>query len=300
MNVVRYGVAAALLLAYSLPGRAYEYARFDVVGDSISDGFNRDTFPAHYGWVHMLFGEGGGGLPEPKTNTIYTLWPGIAASNSAVSGSKASQWADPTTPPYLADVLSNHPDLVVVFIGGNDLIAYVDDGPLTLQEQEEFRTNLMTIVAALLSNAPTPTIILANYYDLFDTRSAGLPASLSNYWPVSDSSVEMNEVIEEVAEKHSCYYVDDYSNFMYHCYGYYVGGEAEHLDPFYVNTPLDWLNFDIHPVTDGYDELYELFYDKLSFLKAVPEPSLCLLGLIGPAVWIVRSRMYRHRGRGTH
>jgi hypothetical protein len=255
------------ILFLDTPSYAKNYTVFDVIGDSISAGVNPDYFSytTTYGWVQMLFGQGGGIFPPAKTNTIYTLWSDITVYTSARSGSKASDWAANTG--WLAAVKNHHPDLVVVYIGGNDMLAYCADGNITSSEFEQYRTNLTSIITSLQANIPKPDIILVNYYDLFDGYSQNLPVLFAAYRPISYGAVTGNQVICEVALETGCYLVDNiYSDFMHHCYGIELG-DPNHQLPNYVRTPLT--NFDIHPNTNGHSKIYENIYSQISTLKNI-------------------------------
>jgi lysophospholipase L1-like esterase len=253
-----------IVCSYSLSA-AKNYTVFDIVGDSISAGFNPtySTASATYGWVQMLFGQGGTPYPAPKPNTIYTLWSGITVYNSAQSGSKAYEWAADYNA-WLTGVKNHHPDLVVVYIGGNDFLAYSALGPITNDELTTYRNNLRTIVDSLHNNTPRPDIILVNYYDLFDGNSANLLSIFSAYTALSETAIRGNQVIEEVALERGCYLVTVYSDFMHHCYGIYLG-DTQHLPPDYVKQPLT--NFDIHPNTNGHSKIYDKVYAQLVTLK---------------------------------
>ncbi len=256
-----------VLAAAALCGRcasARDYQVFDVVGDSISAGVNPGCGEL-YGWVDMLFGESGCASPAPA-NTITGLWPGIAVYNSAISGSTAKQWAW-QQPSYLAVVSNHHPDLVVVFIGGNDGLAYAADGVYTAAEKEEFRTNLITIIQRLRNNTPIPDIIVANYYDLFDGLSTNLSFPYEAYRGLSAVTVEGNAVIEGIAASNGCFFADVYSSFLHHSYGSSLG-DTQHLSPDYVRTPIS--SFDIHPVTAGHGSIRDVMYERLGELKEIP------------------------------
>ncbi|MFB3894680.1 MAG: SGNH/GDSL hydrolase family protein [bacterium] len=252
-----------VITAYSLSA-AKDYTVFDIVGDSISAGVNPD-YSGDYGWVQMLFGLGTTGSP-PKSNTIYTLWSNITVYNSARSGSTAIQWsADYSS--WLTGVKNHHPELVVVYIGGNDFLAYSAAGPITDTEFNIYRNNLRTIIDALHNNTPNPDIILVNYYDLFDGYSRNLPSAFSTYTSLSDIVIRGNQVIEEVAIEKGCSLVTVYPNFMHHCYGVdLIPGDTQHLSPDFVKRPL-LSNFDIHPNTNGHNQIYNNVYAQLVTLK---------------------------------
>lgn len=256
-------VVLALAL-FPLSATARDYQVFDVVGDSISAGVNAGCGEL-YGWVDMLWGEAGCGQSAP-TNTIYTLWPTITVYNSAVGGSTAKDWAW-QQPSYLQGVSNHHPDLVVVFIGGNDGLAYSADGVYTAEEKEEFRTNLISIVTQLRQNTPVPEILMVNYYDFFDGFSTGLPPAYAAYRAMSAAVVEGNRMIEGTAFSNGCFFTDVYNSCLHHGYGAELG-DTQHLSPDYFRTPLS--SFDVHPVTAGHDEIREQVWGTLAELKEIP------------------------------
>jgi lysophospholipase L1-like esterase len=253
----------ALLLA--IAGAAREYTAFDVVGDSISAGVNPDCTPGLYGWVHRLFGQAGCGQPAPAA-TLTNLWPGILAYNSAVPGSRAADWAAPGSP-LMCTVTNHHPDLVVVFIGGNDGLAYAADGVITPEEREQFRTNLTAIIRTLQSGTPPPELVVVNYYDLFDGFSTNLPPLFAVYRAASQAAVEGNRLIAETAASNGCFFVNIYDDFLHHAYGAELG-DSNHLSPDYFRLPLAL--FDIHPVTAGHAAIHALVYERLQELKQIP------------------------------
>ncbi|MGD9872792.1 MAG: SGNH/GDSL hydrolase family protein [Kiritimatiellia bacterium] len=263
-------VLAAAVWMPAADGR--DYLVFDVVGDSISAGVNPEC--GTYGWVHMLFGQTNCGQAL-NSQTLTNLWPGITAYNSAVSGSTARQWAW-AAPSYLQTVSNHHPDLVVVFIGGNDGLGYACDGFYSPQEQGEFRTNLTLILQKLHSFCPAPEIIVANYYDLFDGFSSSLPPLYAAYTNLSAAVREGNRMIEEIAFSNGCFHVDVHSEFMHHCYGAELG-DTNHLSPAYVRTPLS--AFDIHPVTAGHNTIRELIFERLTELHRIPEFTAASAGI---------------------
>ena len=273
------------LMVCAFPGCAKEYLRFDVVGDSDSEGINPDL-DENYGWVHMLFGLGGGDLPDPSTRTLQSLWPGIEMHNSAVSGSTAAQWQTDSLSPRLQDVIDRQPDLVVVMIGGNDFLGYFfSDGEFSSSEQSLYRTHLTTIIDRLQAAASNPDIVVLNYYDLADGESESLPFFYSLYRGLSDATTAAVGIIQEVAQEKGCTYVDIHDDFMYHCYGVDINASARHDDPDYVERPLNLLDLttgNIHPVTAGYRRIHLNVYEQLKALKALPEAT--------PETWLSASQ----------
>jgi lysophospholipase L1-like esterase len=260
----------ALLAVAGLCGSSFarEYSVADVVGDSVSDGVNPDCYPLleRYGWVHMLYGMYGTSNSPPQL-TITNLWPSISRNNSAVSGSRAWEWADTISYPYLTNVISHHPDLVFVMIGGNDFLSYVSDGVVTPEESAQYQTNLTTIIETLQGQTPVPEIVMIGYYDLFDGYSTN-PLVPSAYRTLSQAVPAANTMIRDIALAHGCFFVSVYEDFMHHAYGAELG-DTNHLAPDYVRTPL--ANFDIHPVTAGHLEIYDLVYARLQEFKEIPK-----------------------------
>jgi len=262
----KIGFLIAAALAFS--AEAKEYAVIDIIGDSISSGTNPEI-GGNFGWVNMLFGESGFGIPA-KTNTVFSLWPGIQVHNSAVSGSRASQWADDWNG-NLSAVKSRQPDLVVVYIGGNDFLYYIEDGVMTSAELAEYEANLTAIVTDLQNNDPVPDIILATYYDMFDGHSHNLDGAMGKYINSSEIVPRGNTVIADVAASNNCYLIDGiYGAFFHRGYGAELGDQNS-ISPAFMDTPLT--RFDVHPITPGHSAIHDLFFEKLAYLKqfAVPE-----------------------------
>lgn len=257
----RKAVAFVILtVLVSVASTGKDYAVFDVVGDSVSEGINPE-YPAqtNRGWVAMLFGTLG------SHTTLDTLWPGIVKHNSAVSGSRASQWAEPAYAP-MQTVLDHHPDLVIVFIGGNDAIAYAADGAVTPAELQSLRDNLTAIVDRLQANTPPPDIVVVNYYDLFDGFSANLTAPYTAFQFISQATSDGNDIIRQVAEEQGCFLVDTIDDvFLRHAYGN-ACGDSGHLSPEFMATPFP-TSFDIHPVTAGHEAIYTEIFQKLQSMK---------------------------------
>ncbi len=246
-----------LLMLMSITVSSKEYSVVDILGDSISHGVNPQVGD-NSGWVQMMYGT------YDAQSTIYQIWPSITAYNSAVSGSKSSDWVSPSYSP-MSTLLSHRPDLVVVFIGGNDILAYAADSEFSLSEKSTYRQNLGMIIDRLRSNTPQPDILLVNYYDLFDGYSSNLPSNVGQYRVLSQAAIDGNQIINDVASEKGCALVDRvYSSFMHHCYGGSLG-DTSHLSPDYVRTPL--ANFDIHPNTEGHKAICRIIFEYLRQMK---------------------------------
>ncbi len=267
MSNQRAILAGLFLLCLCSAPEAREYQRLAIIGDSISEGVNPDFAPLDYGWTQMLLGAGGDPFPAPRDKTLYTLWPVIDATNAGTAFDRAADWAPPGNA-RLTGVLNYHPDLVIMLLGGWDVIGFLSDGNVTTAEKNQLFANLSAIVTQLQANSPKPDIVLLTYYDLLDGRSTKLPLVLADYRPLSQMALDGNTFIRQLAADKGCRLVDLYPVFFHHCYGRDFGDSGA-LDPPYVRLPAS--NFDIHPNTLGHEQIYLAVYAMLAAMKAEPE-----------------------------
>jgi lysophospholipase L1-like esterase len=249
------------LITASLPAR--EYAVVDIIGDSVTAGANLD-FNEFYGWAHMLQGLGGGEFPPPPVNDIFTLWPDVKVNNMAFPGATAAEWST-SGGLRLQAVLDHHPDLVIIMIGGNDLLAAYEDGKMTELEMGLVQYYIERVIIQLKLNTPKPDIIVIGYYDFFDGMSVNLFPPYDKYAGLSDIVIEANSLTHDTAINRGAFYVSIYEDFLHHCYGRELGDTAP-LDPPFLHMPLS--QFDIHPVTAGHRAIFEKVYDKLKWLNS--------------------------------
>ena len=230
--------------------------RVSVIGDSISEGINPvySKYSPTYGWVHMINGKSYSTNTAPYPN-IHSIWPEtwVVLSNFALSGSTASLWNNIH---FLQPVIDFDPDIVIVFIGGNDVLYYIKDGVIDDSEQAELSNNFCGILDILTNNLTNTKIVLVDYYDLADGYSMTLTnpyySSYSYYSNLSAYVALANSSISNIALERGCYFVDIYKRFMHHCYGKYLGDTGS-LTPIYVYEPIE--DFDIHPVTSGHRKI---------------------------------------------
>lgn len=256
------------ILLSVLSGQAREYQVIDIIGDSISAGGNPEE---PVGWVDIITGQ-----TDATTDDVFDLWPDVEVNNCAVGGACASEWAA-NRKGMLSRVIEHEPDLVILYIGGNDFLwGYASDGIITKSEYLTYYDDLSEIIGTLQDSTSAPDIMLVNYYDLFDGYSENLPDEYGHYRTMSGVTMLANEVIAYVADERDCYLVDGvYDAFLGHCYGRYLDGE-DHLYPeTYMDEPApDYL--DIHPLTDGHDAISSEIFSVLAFLKATdyddPDP----------------------------
>lgn len=256
-----------VIVALSAAAEAREFSRLAIVGDSVNLGVNPDYDPARYGWSHMLLGVGGPPFPPTRETTLFSLWPHISAWNASVSGSRASAWAAPGSP-HLEPVLTWKPDLVVLLVGGWDVIDALADGVVSVAEMNRLRADLSAIVTRLQENDPPPQLVMLTYYDLFDGYSHRLPVLYANYRPMSQATLDGNAFLRQLAAERGAILVDLYPEFLHRCYGRAMGDPAP-LEPAFVRLPFPG-GFDIHPNTAGHERIYQRVLAALARLKAEP------------------------------
>lgn len=253
-----------------------------VIGDSISDGCNpelstsAEMYAKRYGYAQMLEGKKYEGIDTPA-KTIYNIWNNAEYRNFSITGSKASEWnmdSSTSTKWHTWDkefqkVLDFNPDIAVIYLGANDIFEYVyNDGVVTPDELSDLSTNLKGIVDKLKSKNDKIKIVIVGYYDLFDGYSLALSASTVDSFKIfkdmSAITVAGNKVLSDLATLEGAVYVDNYSTFMNHCYGIFLGN-TNASPSLYVTNSIN--TFDIHPVTAGHKIIYQNVYSTLEKIK---------------------------------
>lgn len=253
-----------------------------VIGDSISDGCNpelstsAEMYAKRYGYAQMLEGKKYEEIDTPA-KTIYNIWNNAEYRNFSITGSKASEWnmdSSTSTKWHTWDkefqkVLDFNPDIAVIYLGANDIFEYVyNDGVVTPDELSDLSTNLKGIVDKLKSKNDKIKIAIVGYYDLFDGYSLALSASTADSFKIfkdmSAITVAGNKVLSDLATLEGAVYVDNYSTFMNHCYGIFLGN-TNASPSLYVTNSIN--TFDIHPVTAGHKIIYQNVYSTLEKIK---------------------------------
>ena len=253
-----------------------------VIGDSISDGCNpelstsAEMYAKRYGYAQMLEGKKYEEIDTPA-KTIYNIWNNAEYRNFSITGSKASEWnmdSSTSTKWHTWDkefqkVLDFNPDIAVIYLGANDIFEYVyKDGVVTPDELSDLSTNLKGIVDKLKSKNDKIKIVIVGYYDLFDGYSLALSASTVDSFKIfkdmSAITVAGNKVLSDLATLEGAVYVDNYSTFMNHCYGIFLGN-TNASPSLYVTNSIN--TFDIHPVTAGHKIIYQNVYSTLEKIK---------------------------------
>lgn len=224
-----------------------------IVGDSISQGVNPET-RRRYGWVEMITQtpDEDGNIIE--VSSIYDIFHRAYIRNFSRGGSKAVDWAH--NPKYLEQVLEFNPDIVVIYLGGNDFLEMLRKDMDYQSSLEQIVTNINKIANLMKEKSPDVTIINAGYYDLFDGKSENLIGPFKDYKQMSQLFITINSLLSENADKNGYFYVDISDIFSGHAYGSEVSLIKNNLP--YVRLPLS--KFDIHPNTLGHKKLAEAFY----------------------------------------
>lgn len=271
--------AALFLCAPRERAAARTFTSFDILGDSIAQGFNSDspTTAPSYGWADMLFGRAHDFYTPPAGRSLRDLWPAIRLHNTARAAKTAADWAR-EEPPLLAEVLAHEPDLIVIALGINDILEALLAGPpvdpaaLAAQYGDDMRA----ILAALRASPAAPEILLLNQFDLFAGRSEDVPALYAVFRPFSAAVERCNAVLAQIAAEEGLTLIDLDTEFYHRGYGGELG-DPLHRAPEYFPTPLTRL--DVHPNTRGHARIYQLVFDRLCALasRAPAHPSWTLL-----------------------
>lgn len=228
----------------ALPGAPFRLA---LLGDSISSGVNSDfSGQPVFGWADFIRGYGGAPWPVPEEETLEDLWPDGELRNFAISGSTAYQWSFEKRYRSLVDY---NPHIAILFIGGNDLLAAVNDGVFDLKDQEILNRSFNTLLDGLKARLPDTRLVLVGYYDLFDGQSRNLPFMVRHLQGLSDQARLSNALIRTQAQARGAYFLDLEPVFRGHGYGPELGLPGPVKEP-YVRRPL--AHYDIHPNTAGH------------------------------------------------
>ena len=253
-----------------------------IIGDSISAGCNpelatrAEKYDKRYGYAQMLAGETYDGIAVPSKN-IYNIWENAELKNFSIIGSQASEWNKDSSSSEnwhkwdseFKKVLEFTPDIAVIYLGANDIFAYIgNDGKITSEEYIELRTNITGIIEQLKAKNNNIKIVLIGYYDMFDGRSSlaakASPEYFAGFADMSSIVVNGNKMIKEIATAEGANFVDIYTPFLNHGYGKALGNTNAAL-PLYLTGNL--LTFDIHPITAGHKAIYEKVYSTLESIK---------------------------------
>lgn len=152
-----------------------------------------------------------------------TNMPSFFSDNNFLCKGISGQTTGDMLKRYTADVIDNHPEVVVILAGTND-IAQNDGVPVTI---EQISSNIFLM--AKMAQEQGIKVVLCSL----------LPSSSYSWRPSvtpTDIIPQLNTVIEEWAANNNCAFVDYYSLFV----------QADgSLDPKFTND-------DVHPYKEGY------------------------------------------------
>lgn len=243
--------------------------RVAVLGDSVSHGLNISLHPhkPSFGWVQFWQGLGEPGLglsPLSADETVQgLLGPQAYVRNFARAGSKISDWVADR---WLAPVLAFAPRNLIVLIGGNDLLAAVQDGDFTEADQEGLARSLNRLFDKLAAGLPDTQVLVLGYYDLFDGFSERLPFVAARLRGLSLWTAQANQALEDAARARGWAYHDLGPAFRHHAYGSDLG-DPDSRPEAYFRRPLAG-GYDIHPNTAGHRALAQQVSAALRALTA--------------------------------
>ena len=178
--------------------------------------------------------------------------------NFSISGSTAAGWNSTAA---LAGAVAVHPQVAVVYLGGNDVLQAVNAGGFTEAAATTLSNNIRGIVVKLESALTNVRVVLLGYYDLFDNRSSALAgvSGFGQYSTMSDHVLAGNTMLSNIARLHQAVFVPIREVFLGHAYGEDLGGTG--MDPEYFRRPMS--AFDIHPITAGHAKIADQLLEAL-------------------------------------
>lgn len=132
-----------------LPWQHNEHTRFLALGDSLTAGYGAD--PTLNGYAYQLYKQGVFDKP------VHTLF-----ANAAVPGTTSSDVRNYQLP----QVERFYPDVIVMTVGGNDLIAVLEGRSDPVSAIGIFQENLTQTLLSLCQRAKVPNIYASNIYNI--------------------------------------------------------------------------------------------------------------------------------------
>lgn len=245
------------------------------LGDSVTAGFGASP---GLSYVERLIRNPGGEFPDMEGVCLSAVLPGLSHTNMAISGSTSLQM-ERSQLPRISRQSSNVLGLVVVTIGGNDLIHNYGRSPATEgamygagweQAQpwlQAFESRLERFLTAIRNGFPGGChVFLANIYDPSD-GTGDLRWVLLPPWPDGlRLHAEYNRILSRFAERHTdVHLVDIHRPFL---------GHGLYCSQFWRATydrrdPHHWYLENVEDPNDrGYDALRRLFLGEMSRVLA--------------------------------
>ena len=130
-----------------LPWQHSQHTRFLALGDSLTAGYGAD--PTLNGYAYKLYKQGVFDTP------VHTLF-----ANAAVPGVTSSDVLSYQIP----QVERFKPDVIVMTVGGNDLIAVLEGRAELYAALGTYQNNLMQTLLGLCTNSKPPYVYVGNIY----------------------------------------------------------------------------------------------------------------------------------------
>ena len=206
---------------------------------------------------------------------------------TAISGTEAADWIEPTELQRIADALSANPDIDIVqlTIGGNDFLNAWRADWTPMQEmtlQQQIIADIQTIVDFILAQDPTLEIVLSFYdYPNFVDTIGGFTGIICNNLHMDlaqPTPLELNttardfeQAYAQIAQNQARVYHVSHAGSMQNIYGFPGEGiqPGDILPPGDLNrpSPVDSMRVTIgivdcfHLRAEGYDVLIQNLYD---------------------------------------
>ena len=132
-----------------LPWQHSEHTRFLALGDSLTAGYGAD--PTLNGYAYRLYKQGVFDTP------VHTLF-----ANAAVPGTTSSDVRNYQLP----QVERFYPDVIVMTLGGNDLIAVLEGRAEAESALGIYQDNLTQILLSLCLRTKVPYVYVSNIYNV--------------------------------------------------------------------------------------------------------------------------------------
>lgn len=223
------------------------WCRFVALGDSIVS----DDYPGPgLGAVSLLHRNEDGRFPDFKGRDLVTLVPRLEFHNHTRTG-----WMLPDLKSEVGHLSpSDGATLVVVCIGGNDLLHAFADGVPAGQALAQIRSGYQDLLEQLKGRYSDLTLRLVNAYD--PTDGTGKFQS-GRHMPEAPAAVAaLNELIAQLAGPNL---VDIHS----HCLGHgmrHKDPDYQHFDP---QDPSGWFKMDIEPNNTGAHQIRAKIWESL-------------------------------------
>ncbi len=261
------------------------------LGDSITAGTTDSQWnvPFSFGYrghLYELLTDAGydfqfvGGSPEPWNGAPYGVPPAIVGPDLRTVGQDAHRGYGGSVisdilngngydPGVVAALNADHPDIVLLMIGINDIARYGNGG-----DPVDAKNSIHALVDTILTTAPDVKLIVAQIHPYVD---GSLTDSVSNY----NSYITDTLVPAYSDQGYHISTVDQYSNFVL------SDGSSD----------ASLYSYIIHPNVAGYEKVASTWFEGIQAATHAPEPSsggiAAMMGLGLAMIAVVRNRRSR-------